>query len=103
MKKQTKNTDTAEQAANNPGKPLSKEERINSLKLGFNSHEDDYDLIDDLSRLFDRDGHYIGSATEPSIDEWEKLAEEAMSSDLDKPAVQVLRDMKAAKIKKSLN
>lgn len=103
MKKQTKKSETIEQAANNPGKPLSKEERINSLKLGFNSHKDDYDLIDDISRFFDRDGRYIGPATKPSIDEWEKLAEEAMSSGPDKPAVQVLRDMKAAKIKKSLN
>lgn len=38
-----------------------------------------------------------------ALDQWEKLAEEAMLSDLDKPAVQVLRDMKAAKLKKSLN
>lgn len=65
----------------------------------------------------DKNGIYIGPVqikspievrgridkTKQALDQWEKLAKEAMSSELDKPAVQVLQDMKAAKLKKSLN
>jgi len=122
MKKQAKNTETTEQATNNPEKSLSKEERvkqfeerIKELYVNSGSGDENYDFIEDIAHLFDKNGIFIGSNTQPSPvksdsntsklspDEWEKIAKEAMASDLDKPAVQVLRDMKAAKLKKSLN
>lgn len=122
MKKQTKNTKTIEQTTNKPEKPLSKEERarqfqerVEELYINSGSGDENYDFIEDIAHLFDKNGIFIGSDTQPSPvkndsktsklspDEWEKIAKEAMSSNLDKPAVQVLQDMKAAKLKKSLN
>lgn len=122
MKKQTKKSETIEQTTNNPEKPLSKEERarqfeerIKDLYINSGSGDENYDFIEDIAHLFDKNGIFIGSDTQPSPvksdskssklspDEWEKIAKEAMSSGHDKPAVQVLRDMKAAKLKKSLN
>ena len=122
MKKQAKNTETTEQVANNPEKSLSKEERakqfeerIKELYINSGSGDENYDFVEDIAHLLDKDGFLIVSDTQQSPVksnsktsklspyEWEKVAEEAMSSDLDKPAVQILQDMKAAKLKKSLN
>lgn len=46
---------------------MDKQDRINSLKLGFRAHDEDYDLIEDIEHLFDKNGVFLGSSEEKTL------------------------------------